>query len=59
MTEKKVAVIGALSTIGRAVLDSFAVRGFNADDIVALDVCPATEAQVPYGAGTLPLQGLD
>ena len=54
----KIAVIGALTTIGRAVLDGLSEKGFAASDIQALDNRRADGIQIPFQSGFLRVENL-
>ena len=47
--KQKIAVIGAFTTIGQAVLDNLSEQGFSPKDIYVLDNDIKNTIKVPYG----------
>ena len=46
--KRKLAIIGALSAIGRAILDCLAAHGFSSSEIYAVDSCQNVGTVLPF-----------
>lgn len=57
--KKKIAVIGAFTTIGQAVLDNLAEQNFAPKDIYVLDSDIKTVIKVPYGDTMIPIYPIE
>lgn len=53
--KQKIAVIGAFTTIGQAVLDNLSEQGFSPKDIYVLDNDIKNTIKIPYGYDMLPI----
>lgn len=59
MQERPIAVIGSFTTIGQAVLDCLADRGFSIDRVDALDAHQNAGRRIPFCDGELVVRPLD
>lgn len=57
--KQKIAVIGAFTTIGQAVLDNLSEQGFHPKDVYVLDNDIKNTIKIPYGNTMIPIQPLE